>query len=1050
MKKIKFLSLLISCLFYFSSCQMEELGGDIKFLEFSPEVATSGFYGENQLFSTDTLLVKVHLNNVVFKTGIDYEISYLPKSGEGKLLFENTELIAKKAHPYNSTIDDDVLSFQYIPHKASEVEFDILISAEGVKEELLSFSFNVLDPMFKINFLNVPDSLDINRTYAIGLKVESYAPGEGDTKAIGVSAKFAENTRGTVLFSQGNKDINLINDQAQIDSTINTFNYTPSEEGLSQIIFNFSEGGISQEAVLNINVYKPAFSVRAYASTEGIAVSGDFKATVVIDPRSHPDNKVFDLYSTIYKQEAVTKSGETTETLVSRTLLKEDVKADMKRSSASGGAIVEEVTLSVDLTGLLVCKVEAISKVYGNGDDAEVNFVSSESTFNIVTEPKYNAPIEAIYNSPQLIEFTTLQAANAEFYKLRYKVLAGTGTLRDSHGFEVAAGKEFIFSGGNIEFTPTELGDVILELEATAHSNSSIIERKTLTYVFRTDYNSLVADIEKSTGKYSVGVPIEFKVTLSKEGFTGRDFSTIYSLAEGAGKLQMLDQEIRQNTSFSLLQNIQQSFSYTPSKLGEHEVVFNIEIENNRYVKKSIFFDVKVNIGTSVDPVIAATISDANSYEVNTPYEIVVSNVQSGYTFLGIFAGGHKVTDQLTYKASATADVHYIAKFNRNSYSTNITIEPAEGGSVSGGGSFFHNDPIRLVATAKEGYIFSGLSCDDGSLDVNNSVISGNVTQPINVTANFTKKTYTINFTAGTGGTVSNAGRVFEHGESARSTAIPASGYKFIGWYQSVEKVCATEAVNINVFASGNYEARFEENTADINVFSSNLAQGTVSGGGTKTVGSSVTVTAIPIVSHNFEGWYDGTGDKVSSSASYTFTVTNNITLTARFAIKTFIVTVPSNTNIFTINGAGTYNYGSRVTGTITILTSGYGVKSCTVPGGSFSNNTFTIPAITSNTTIGVTTENNNRYISYSDHRIALNELVPAINSYTIVVSIKTTIRIPSGPAAGQNRVTYSNKDTDISKKAALSTNTPNLRREFERIISFPKRVGKYHFHKAN
>jgi len=53
---------------------------------------------------------------------------------------------------------------------------------------------------------------------------------------------------------------------------------------------------------------------------------------------------------------------------------------------------------------------------------------------------------------------------------------------------------------------------------------------------------------------------------------------------------------------------------------------------------------------------------------------------------------------------------------------------------------------------------------------------------------------------------------------------------------------------------------------------------GSASGGGTVLEGESYTVNASAYSGYSFEGWYEG-GTKVSSSASYTFTVSSNRTL---------------------------------------------------------------------------------------------------------------------------------------------------------------------------
>lgn len=58
---------------------------------------------------------------------------------------------------------------------------------------------------------------------------------------------------------------------------------------------------------------------------------------------------------------------------------------------------------------------------------------------------------------------------------------------------------------------------------------------------------------------------------------------------------------------------------------------------------------------------------------------------------------------------------------------------------------------------------------------------------------------------------------------------------------------------------------------------------GSVSGGGIYTIGTEVTVVATTSNGSTFDGWYNNQNVKVSSSASYTFTLNDNMTLTAKF-----------------------------------------------------------------------------------------------------------------------------------------------------------------------
>ncbi len=59
---------------------------------------------------------------------------------------------------------------------------------------------------------------------------------------------------------------------------------------------------------------------------------------------------------------------------------------------------------------------------------------------------------------------------------------------------------------------------------------------------------------------------------------------------------------------------------------------------------------------------------------------------------------------------------------------------------------------------------------------------------------------------------------------------------------------------------------------------------GTVSGSGSYAAGKSAVVKAAPSEGYSFEGWFDGNGKKQSAQATYTFTVTEAVTLQARFS----------------------------------------------------------------------------------------------------------------------------------------------------------------------
>lgn len=62
------------------------------------------------------------------------------------------------------------------------------------------------------------------------------------------------------------------------------------------------------------------------------------------------------------------------------------------------------------------------------------------------------------------------------------------------------------------------------------------------------------------------------------------------------------------------------------------------------------------------------------------------------------------------------------------------------------------------------------------------------------------------------------------------------------------------------------------------------IGLGSATGAGTYTIGTEVTCVATPRSGATFDGWFNNQNVKVSSEASYTFTINDNMTLTAKFS----------------------------------------------------------------------------------------------------------------------------------------------------------------------
>ena len=128
------------------------------------------------------------------------------------------------------------------------------------------------------------------------------------------------------------------------------------------------------------------------------------------------------------------------------------------------------------------------------------------------------------------------------------------------------------------------------------------------------------------------------------------------------------------------------------------------------------------------------------------------------------------------------------------------------------------------------------------------------------------------------------------------------TGYRFSKWqiYAQIEGTdyvlisnegdCSTYEYYSATIQSSNrkghaYTCYFEKIGFTVTTASSNTAQGTVSGGGTVEEGQSTTITATSNRGFAFDCWKDSNGTVVATEASYTFTPTEDITLTAYFKV---------------------------------------------------------------------------------------------------------------------------------------------------------------------
>ncbi|MGJ8654688.1 MAG: InlB B-repeat-containing protein, partial [Opitutaceae bacterium] len=275
-------------------------------------------------------------------------------------------------------------------------------------------------------------------------------------------------------------------------------------------------------------------------------------------------------------------------------------------------------------------------------------------------------------------------------------------------------------------------------------------------------------------------------------------------------------------------------------------------------------------------------------------------------------------TDNPRTDTGVIADIAVTANFAIDTYSvdyiagTNGSITGATSQTVDHG-----SDATAVTAVADANYHFVDWS--DGSTD--NPRTDTGVIADIAVTANFAIDTYSVDYTAGTNGSITGAtSQTVDHGSDATAvTAVADANYHFVDWSDGSTDNPRTDT---GVIADIAVTANFAIDTYSVDYTAG--ANGSITGATSQIVdhGSDATaVTAVADANYHFVDWSDGSTDNPRTDTS----VIVDIAVTANFAIDTYSVDYTAGTNgSITGTTSQTVDHGSDATAVTTVADANY------------------------------------------------------------------------------------------------------------------------------
>ena len=285
-----------------------------------------------------------------------------------------------------------------------------------------------------------------------------------------------------------------------------------------------------------------------------------------------------------------------------------------------------------------------------------------------------------------------------------------------------------------------------------------------------------------------------------------------------------------------------------------------------------------------------------------------------GYHFVNWTSeAGDVLGTESTLPLAPTADVVVNANFDYNQYTVTATTEYAYMGSVDGGATVNYLESVTLEASPATGYHFVNWTDASDNVLGTETTLSVQALRDSIVTAHFDTNVYNIAAVvapASAGmGTATVTGRHM-HFLTDIVEAIPNDDCHFTQWSDGSTENPRTVVVD----GDAEYEANFAYNQHTVTLAVNDPSMGTAYGDGTFSTFSEVTVEAVPADHYHFLYWQQGAN--TISSNPYNFTLEEDVELTAMFVIDEHSVSVAVENG--SVNGAGTYDYGTEVTLTAT------------------------------------------------------------------------------------------------------------------------------------
>ncbi len=241
--------------------------------------------------------------------------------------------------------------------------------------------------------------------------------------------------------------------------------------------------------------------------------------------------------------------------------------------------------------------ITATVVTYNNGskystEQVDFLFAVSENEMSF-TLSNYDASQTFSVEKPVIFTHLLTEDYYTDYFTVLFEQVNGAGELSTPTLSSISHQDQLLVKSGvnsNYTYTPATIGEHELRFTMTDTNGQQKIER--LVFIAQDLPPSVISSTRQDP---SLNETCEFTLMFSKEYYSYPTMSVSYTLPTGAGEFKMGGTTITNGSSFDVAKDVNTAFSYTPSKIGSHEIVLYITPEGRTTSSYSIKFDVSLN-----------------------------------------------------------------------------------------------------------------------------------------------------------------------------------------------------------------------------------------------------------------------------------------------------------------------------------------------------------------------------------------------------------------------------------------------------------------------